>query len=51
MDFLYHGIKEVYYYDGLDAGIWGKENDELLADLEKHGILLWTAEDGVVYNP
>lgn len=51
VDFLYHGIKEVYYYDGLDAGIWGKENDELLADLEQHGTLLWTAEDGVVYNP
>lgn len=51
VDFLYHGIKEVYYYDGLDAGIWEKENDELLADLEQHGTLLWTAEDGVVYNP
>ena len=49
--FLYQGIEAVYYYDGLDAGLWRKENDELLADLEKHGTLLWTAEDGVVYNP
>lgn len=49
--FLYQGIGAIYYYDGANAGLWRKENDELLADLEKHGTLLWTAEDGVVYNP
>lgn len=49
--FLYQGIEAVYYYDGANAGLWRKENDELLADLEKHGTLLWTAEDGVVYQP
>lgn len=49
--FLYQGIEAIYYYDGANAGLWRKDNDELLADLEKHGTLLWTAEDGVVYNP
>ena len=49
--FLYQGIEAIYYYDGVNAGLWRKDNDELLADLEKHGTLLWTAEDGVVYDP
>lgn len=50
-DFLYRNVKEVYYYTGINTGIWRKDNDELLADLEKHGTLLWTVEDGVVYQP
>lgn len=46
------GFQRIYFYDGCtvqdlyDVFIgW----DDMVANLDKHGTLLWTAEDGVVY--
>lgn len=47
---LPHGdIQKVYYYDA-SPRVWAS-NEEAQKALEEHGTLLWTAEDGVVYNP
>ena len=42
-------VVAVYYYTGLNHGIWQKKDSELCEDLDRHGTLLWTAENGVVY--
>lgn len=48
---LPHGdIQKVYYYDIASPLVWDS-NEEAQQALEEHGTLLWTAEDGVVYNP
>ena len=39
----------MYYYEFHPYG-W-ESNEEAQKALEEHGTLLWTAEDGVVYNP
>ena len=50
-DQLPHGdIQKVYYYDIASPRVWAS-NEEAQKALEEHGTLLWTAEDGVVYNP
>ena len=50
-DQLPHGdIQKVYYYDIASPLVWDS-NEEAQKALEEHGTLLWTAEDGVVYNP
>ena len=42
-------IEKVYYYESRDF-VW--ESQEAAHEmLDKYGTLLWTAEDGVVYNP
>ena len=42
-------IEKVYYYESRDF-VW--ESQEAAHEmLEKYGTLLWTAEDGVVYQP
>ena len=47
---LPHGeIDKVYYFNATQYG-WGS-NEEAQKALEEHGTLLWTAEDGVVYQP
>ena len=48
------GIQRVYWYSG--STVQGPDNldisrEDMMANLDKHGTLLWTAEDGVVYNP
>lgn len=48
------GIQRVYWYSG--STVQGPGNldisrEDMMANLDKHGTLLWTAEDGVVYNP
>ena len=48
------GIQRVYGYSG--STVQGPGNleisrEDMMANLDKHGTLLWTAEDGVVYNP
>ncbi|MGI6254190.1 MAG: zf-HC2 domain-containing protein [Acutalibacter sp.] len=47
---LPHGeIDKVYYFNATQYG-W-ESNEEAQKALEEHGTLLWTAEDGVVYQP
>ena len=48
------GIQRVYWYSGSTVQGPGNLNisrEDMMANLDKHGTLLWTAEDGVVYNP
>ena len=48
---LPHGdIQKVYYYDVASPRVWDSNEDAQQA-LAEHGTLLWTAEDGVVYQP
>ncbi len=48
---LPHGdIQKVYYYDVASPRVWDS-NEEAQQALAEHGTLLWTAEDGVVYQP
>ena len=42
-------IEKVYYYESRDFG-W-ESQEAAHAMLDQYGTLLWTAEDGVVYNP
>ena len=46
------GFQRVYFYDGStvkDLYNLTIDWDEMVANLDQHGTLLWTAEDGVVY--
>ena len=48
------GIQRVYWYSGSTVqgpGTLDISREDMMANLDKHGTLLWTAEDGVVYNP
>lgn len=50
-DFQHRGVRAVYYYEGYDGILLDASPEKAMDLLEKHGTLLWTAEDGVVYNP
>lgn len=46
------GFQRIYFYDGCtvqDLYNLSIDWDDMMANLDKHGTLLWTAEDGVVY--
>ena len=43
---FYEDVMAVYYYTNIDEGLWRKTPEEKLEDLEVHGVLLWSAEDG-----
>lgn len=48
------GFQRVYFYDGSmvkDLYNLSISWEGIVENLDKHGTLLWTAEDGVVYNP
>ena len=48
------GFQRVYFYDGSmvkDLYNLSISWEEMVENLDSHGTLLWTAEDGVVYNP
>lgn len=50
-DFQQRGVRAAYYYEGYDGTLVDAAPEKAMELLEKHGTLLWTAEDGVVYNP
>ncbi len=48
------GFQRVYFYDGAmvkDLYNLSISWEGIVENLDSHGTLLWTAEDGVVYNP
>ena len=48
-DLPWGDIEKVYYYESRDFG-W-ESQEAAHAMLDQYGTLLWTAEDGVVYQP
>ena len=48
-DLPWGDIEKVYYYESRDF-VW-ESQEAAHAMLDQYGTLLWTAEDGVVYNP